>query len=76
MATINNNEKNTNNEEDVILVPNTYEEYKTEINKEMERQRKNGEVDTWRLIAIGMSYYLSMEENMGVIDLSGVNMKI
>jgi hypothetical protein len=76
MATLNNNEKNTNNEEDVILVPNTYEEYKTEINKEMERQRKNGEVDTWRLIAIGMSYYLSMEENMGVIDLSGVNMKI
>lgn len=42
----------------------------------MERQRKNGEVDTWRLIAIGMSYYLSMEENMGVIDLSGVNIKI
>lgn len=76
MATLNNNEKNTNNEEDVILVPNTYEEYKTEINKEMERQRKNGEVDTWRLIAICMSYYLSMEENMGVIDLSGVNMKI
>ena len=76
MATLNNNEKNTNNEEDVILVPNTYEEYKTEINKEMERQRKNGEVDTWRLIAIGMSYYLSMEENMGVIDLSGTNLKI
>ena len=76
MATINNNENNTNNEEDVILVPNTYEEYKTEINKEMERQRKNGEVDTWRLIAISLSYYLSMKENMGNIDLSGVNMKI
>lgn len=76
MATLNNNEKNTNNEEDVILVPNTYEEYKTEINKEMERQRKNGEVDTWRLIAIGISYYLFMKENMGDIDLSGVNMKI
>ena len=76
MATLNNNEKNTNNEEDVILVPNTYEEYKTEINKEMERQRKNGEVDTWRLIAIGISYYLSMKENMGDIGLSGVNMKI
>ena len=63
----------TNNEDDVILVPTNDEEFLTELNKEMARQRRNGERDPWRLVALGMIYHLyKLEEfrKIGKIDLS------
>lgn len=63
----------TNNEDDVILVPTNDEEFITELNKEIARQRRNGECDVWRLIALGMIYHqYKLEEfrKIGDIDVS------
>ena len=68
-----NFDDDTNNEDDVILVPTNDEEFLTELNKEMTRQRRNGERDPWRLVALGMIYHLyKLEEfrKIGNIDLS------
>ena len=68
-----NRDGDTNNEDDVILVPTNDEEFLTELNKEMARQRRNGERDPWRLVALGMIYHLyKLEEfrKIGNIDLS------
>ena len=68
-----NFDDDTNNEDDVILVPTNDEEFLTELNKEMARQRRNGERDPWRLVALGMIYHLyKLEEfrKIGNIDLS------
>ena len=68
-----NRDGDTNNEDDVILVPTNDEEFLTELNKEMARQRRNGERDPWRLVALGMIYHLyKLEEfrKIGKIDLS------
>ena len=68
-----NFDDDTNNEDDVILVPTNDEEFLTELNKEMARQRRNGERDPWRLVALGMIYHLyKLEEfrKIGDIDLS------
>ena len=62
-----------NNEDDVILVPTNDEEFLSTINKEIERQRLNGERDVWRLIALGMIYHqYKLEEfrKIGDIDIS------
>ena len=63
----------TNNEDDVILVPTNDEEFLTELNKEIARQRRNGERDPWRLVALGMIYHqYKLEEfrKIGDIDIS------
>lgn len=68
-----NRDGDTNNEDDVILVPTNDEEFLTELNKEMARQRRNGERDPWRLVALGMIYHFyKLEEfrKIGKIDLS------
>ena len=63
----------TNNEDDVIRVPTNDEEFLTELNKEIGRQRRNGESDPWKLVALGFIYHLyKLEEfrKVGNIDLS------
>lgn len=68
-----NRDGDTNNEDDVILVPTNDEEFLTELNKEIARQRRNGESDPWRLVALGMIYHLYKLESfrkIGNIDLS------
>lgn len=68
-----NFDDDTNNEDDVILVPTNDEEFLTELNKEIARQRRNGERDPWRLVALGMIYHFyKLEEfrKIGNIDLS------
>ena len=63
----------TNNEDDVMRVPTNDEEFLTELNKEIGRQRRNGESDPWRLVALGFIYHLyKLEEfrKVGNIDLS------
>lgn len=66
-------DEDTNNEDDVIRVPTNDEEFQAEISKEMARQRRNGERDPWRLVALGMIYhYYKLEKfkEIGNIDLS------
>lgn len=66
-------DENTNNEDDVMRVPTNDEEFLTELNKEIGRQRRNGERDPWKLVALGVIYHhYKLEEfrKIGDIDVS------